>query len=249
MKVSLFTVTTLFSTAAAFAPVKHTQLLTALHENAGDTIREARGTFAPGHFDTHGSPGDAGRAVVAGHDIHAARASYAQLGRYGEIGYDGIPRQDIIPSAGYSTSFAPGQFDSHGSPGDAGRAVVAGHDIHAARASYAQLGRYGEIGSDGISRQEIIPSSGYSASFAPGQFDSHGSPGDAGRSVVAGHDIHAARGSYAQVNRYGEVGLETGGVAPAAPAIASSPMASPYQAAPAASGASQKSYGIGSWKA
>mmetsp|Transcript_5357 Transcript_5357/g.12169 ORF Transcript_5357/g.12169 Transcript_5357/m.12169 type:complete len:186 (+) Transcript_5357:179-736(+) len=166
MKLSLLALTTLLSTTAAFAPVKltSTSSSSALHGLAGDEIREARTTFAPGHFTTIGSRGDGGRAQCSGEDVRDAR-----------------------------TTFAPGHFDTLGSRGDGGRSYCVGDDVREERATYApfdiedgRVGSLGEIGFDsGASRREYIPASTYSMPRVSAEFVPHSSTGAGGHSPAA----------------------------------------------------------------
>jgi len=123
MKLSLLALATLLSPAAAFAPVRSTSASSsALYGITGEEARGAHTSFAPGHFETYGARGDAGRTVCDGHEIRAARASYAKPG-YGEIGYDGLPRKEYTLPHSYHTSFAPGHFETLSASGSSPRAI------------------------------------------------------------------------------------------------------------------------------
>ena len=165
MKLSLIALTTLFSTTAAFAPVKIISATSsALYGVAGDEVREARSSFAPGHFTTIGSRGDGGRAQVNGEDVREAR-----------------------------TSYAPGYFPIIGARSDAGRSPCNGEDVREARNSYApfniesgRVGNLGEIGTDGMPRREYIPaSSPYIMPKTSPEFVPHSSTGAGGHSPAA----------------------------------------------------------------
>lgn len=110
--------------------------------------------------------------AVSGHDVRAAR-----------------------------TSFAPGQFTTHGERGDAGRTAVAGHEIHAARPKFAPgeiptMGGRGDAGRTQITGHEIHAAR---PKFAPGEIPTVGGQGGAaaGRTQIVGHEIHAARATFA----------------------------------------------------
>lgn len=164
MKLSLIALATLFSDTGAFAPVKPTTASHALYAMDGDEIREARTSFAPGHFTTIGSHGDAGRSQCNGEDVREARSSYA-----------------------------PGQFDTIGSRGDAGRSQCNGEDVREGRSSYApfgvdngRVGSLGEIGTDGVPRREYIPASEpYIMPKTSPEFVPHSSTGAGGHSPAA----------------------------------------------------------------
>ena len=158
MKLFLVALTAVLSTAAAFAPVNRcsTSSSTVLYGLDGHQIRAARGTFAPGHFETYGAGGDAGRSPVNGEDVREARSSYAKSTNYervsGEIGFEG-PRRQVTPASAYSiSSDYVGMFAPSSEAGSGGYSAPAAAASPAAVRSSppAKAGGYG-IGSGSAS--------------------------------------------------------------------------------------------------